>query len=450
MRLELRKRELLPLAGALIVSLVAAGVVWGTWREATDAEERLQHYTGLILTTTRVLAGMLEAETAQRGYLLTGDRAYLVAYGAAERSVPSLLKDLQGNRITQPLEKAELLEIERLVTERLAKLSDVLKVYESGGLSAASPLLPAGKAVMDDLRFEVQRLQQSWLTNAAAQSDRVKSASLASLLIAIGGSVGTATLMLLAAWQLNRSLRDTRAALARVKEGEERYQLLAGRLQQIREEESGQLARRVHDDLGQAMTAIRFDLSALARRLEKQSSELHGMVRATIALTDEAVKTVRNIAIDLRPGVLDQLGLVAALEWSGMEFQKRYGAKVLMKADVDTVDAPREQQLALFRIAQEAMTNIARHANATQVTLAVRVSDDRLVLEVIDNGVGIPPEKLEHSRTVGLLSMQERARLAGATWQATSTPGAGTTIRVILPLQGGHGSDHAQARAGSG
>jgi signal transduction histidine kinase len=235
-----------------------------------------------------------------------------------------------------------------------------------------------------------------------------------------------------------------------VQEGEERYQLLAGRLQQIREEESGQLARRVHDDLGQVMTAIRFDLSAILRRLGGAAPELEEQVRKTITLADDAVKTVRNIALDLRPGVLDQLGVVAALEWSGMEFQKRYGVKVKLESDVETIEAPRDQQLALYRIAQEAFTNVARHSRATEVRMRVRIVDHRAILEIADNGIGIPPEKMEHPRTIGLLSMQERARLAGAEWQVSSGAGTGTTIRVILPLQEGSAIGHAQARAGGG
>jgi signal transduction histidine kinase len=442
------RSAILPLAGALLVSVAALLAVGSAWREARQAEAQVRRHTGLILTTTRVLATLLEAETALRGFLLTSDSAFLEPYHAARTNISPLLKTLRDSEGAPPLEKAELVEVERRAANRMELLNETVKAFSSEGMRGAAPVLPRGKAVMDDLRYQIQRLQQGWLGTIAAQSDRVAAASDLSLTTAILGCVGTAGLMLAAAWQLQRSLGETRLALASVQEGEERYQLLAQRLQQIREEESGQLARRVHDELGQAMTAIRFDLSAIRRKLGSTSPEIQEQLAKTIELADDTVKIVRNIALDLRPGVLDQLGVVAALEWSGLEFQKRYGVKVTLESDVDAIEASRDQQLALFRIAQEALTNVARHAQATHVTVRVQVADARAVLEIADNGSGIPREKLERPRTVGLLSMQERARLAGAEWHALTSPGAGTTIRVILPLNPGGVAGDAQARVG--
>ena len=245
------------------------------------------------------------------------------------------------------------------------------------------------------------------------------------------GGVGLIVL-LAAGWRRNRGSRSVRAALEEACEGERRYQLLAAGLQQLREEESGKLARRVHDDLGQAITAIRFDLSSLLGRLQGQP-ELQERVRATIGLADEAVKSVRGIALELRPGVLDQLGLIAALEWLGIEFQKRYGVRVVTHSDVQTFDAPHDRHLALFRIAQEALTNVARHARATEVALGVSGFPGRIVMEITDNGCGIPAEKLERPRSFGLISMQELARLAGA--QCLISSANGTTVRVTLPVK---------------
>lgn len=251
--------------------------------------------------------------------------------------------------------------------------------------------------------------------------------------ISLLGGVGLIALLLAAGWRRNGGSRPARAALEEACEGERRYKLLATGLQQLREEESGKLAKRVHDDLGQAITAIRFDLSWLLRRLQGQP-ELQERVRATIGLADEAVKSVRGIALELRPGVLDQLGLIAALEWLGIEFQKRYGVRVATRSDVQTFDAPQDRHLALFRIAQEALSNVARHAQATEVALGVNRFPGRIVMEITDNGCGISEEKLERPRSFGLIRMQELARLAGAQCRISSSV-RGTTVRVILPVK---------------
>jgi signal transduction histidine kinase len=148
------------------------------------------------------------------------------------------------------------------------------------------------------------------------------------------------------------------------------------------------------------------------------------------------VQSLRGIALELRPGVLDQLGLVAALEWLGIEFQKRHGVKVASRSDVETLDAPQDRQLAFFRIAQEALTNVARHAQATEAAIQIHSLSGRIVMEITDNGCGIPKEKIERRHSFGLISMQERGRLAGAECRILSSPGKGTTVRVTWPAEG--------------
>ena len=226
-----------------------------------------------------------------------------------------------------------------------------------------------------------------------------------------------------------------------ITETERRFRLLARHLTEIRERESGDLARRVHDELGQALTAIRFDLAAINRRLENREPEIQERIRKVILLADDAVQTVRSIAAGLRPGVLDQLGLVAALEWLAAAFQKRHGVPTALRASADTLRASPAQQLALFRIAQEALDNAGRHAHATAVNLRIEEAQDRIVLEVHDNGSGIPPEHLRNPVTFGLLAMEQRAQFEGGEFRVESRSGEGTTVCVILPLHTIHNED---------
>jgi signal transduction histidine kinase len=286
------------------------------------------------------------------------------------------------------------------------------------------------------------------LLEIAAQSRNLQTLSARNLSAVLAGAIGTALLTLLAALQLNRSVGRTRQALTKVREAEEQYQLLAQRLQEIREEESGQLARRVHDELGQALTAVRFDLTVLARRVD---ADLQTRLRNTIEMTDEALRIVRHIAVELRPGVLDQLGLPASLEWLGLEFQKRYNIRVAVAVE-EEIGGQRDQHLALFRIAQEALTNVARHARARNVAIALRSGVDRIELEIRDDGIGIDLEQLERPRSVGLLSMQERARLADGRCEITGNGGEGTTVRVTVAIQrpGKPGKRELNAKASAG
>ena len=217
-----------------------------------------------------------------------------------------------------------------------------------------------------------------------------------------------------------------------ISETERRLQLLADGLAEVREQESGALARRVHDELGQSLTAIRFDLAAIIRRLQDREPEIQEQVRKTIQLADEAAQIARSIAADLRPGILDQLGLVPALEWLASGFQKQYGVTPTLSAASETLRASKSQQLALFRIAQEALSNAGCHAHAAAVRLRVEESQDHIVMEICDDGVGIPVEHLREPTTLGLLAMEHRARMAGGECRWESR--AGTTVRVTLAL----------------
>jgi len=211
----------------------------------------------------------------------------------------------------------------------------------------------------------------------------------------------------------------------------EELHALTARLQNVREEERARLARELHDQLGQSLTAIRIDLAAL-KTTAARDQQLH-RVDAILGLVDETIRSVRRIATELRPGVLDDLGLVAAVEWAAEEFQARTGIRcqVRLPEANPAIDAVRAT--ALFRIFQETLTNIARHAGATQVTIGLSQEGGHLSLEVRDNGRGIGEEQLSASSSLGILGMRERALLLGGEF-FIGNPGSGTTVRVRIPI----------------
>lgn len=208
---------------------------------------------------------------------------------------------------------------------------------------------------------------------------------------------------------------------------------LTARLQSVREEERTRLARELHDQLGQALTAIRIDLAAL-KTTPARDQQLQ-RIDAISGLVDETIRSVRRLSTELRPGILDDLGLVAALEWAAEEFQARTGieCQVGLPRTNPAIDA--ERATALFRIFQETLTNIARHAGATQVTIGLSQDNGQLSLEVRDNGRGIGEDQLSTSGSLGILGMRERALLLGGEF-FVGNPGGGTTVRVRIPIDG--------------
>jgi signal transduction histidine kinase len=217
---------------------------------------------------------------------------------------------------------------------------------------------------------------------------------------------------------------------------EENLRALAARLQSVREEERARIAREIHDQLGQSLTGLKMDLTWLNARLpgEKKVAE---KVKSMFKLIDDTIQSVRKIASLLRPEVLDQLGLAAAVGWQARDFQMRTGIRCKVSLPPEAIAAEAELSTAAFRIFQELLTNVARHAGATRVDVAMRAEAGRLVLEVHDNGKGISEADLSGSKSLGLLGMRERAMAFGGSVEFAGSGGKGTRVTVVLPLPAG-------------
>ncbi|AXF17421.1 PAS domain-containing sensor histidine kinase [Paraburkholderia caledonica] len=211
---------------------------------------------------------------------------------------------------------------------------------------------------------------------------------------------------------------------------------LSANLQNIREDEKTRIARELHDDLGQQLTALKMDISSVEEALGGSASELvrdhlQGMRR----LIDATVASVRRIAADLRPVMLDDLGLIPAVEWLANDFTNRYGIDV--ERDIETGDARFSPAgaTALFRIVQEALTNVARHADATLVTLSLRAGDEGFVLRIADNGRGAHPNGELAGKSFGLLGIRERAHMLGGAVDIQTAQGNGFALSVTIPAE---------------
>ena len=210
---------------------------------------------------------------------------------------------------------------------------------------------------------------------------------------------------------------------------------LASHLQDVREEERTSMAREIHDELGQQLTGFKMDIFWLNRKIDPVDKEIKDKIKSTLELIDAAIKTVRRISTDLRPSILDDLGFITAMEWQSDEFERRSGVKVSFEKKINEITLSPKTSIALFRIYQELLTNVARHANATEVRSSVYMNNEHLCLSVADNGVGFDVENISSKKTLGLLGMRERTLLLQGTYDIQSTPGKGTTIVIAVPFE---------------
>jgi PAS domain S-box-containing protein len=213
----------------------------------------------------------------------------------------------------------------------------------------------------------------------------------------------------------------------------ERLHALAAHLQSVREEQMAELSREIHDELGQELTAITMELAWLGRRIPEGDSALQDKISSISNLVGDTIELTHKISRELRPRILDELGLVAALEWQAKEFQDRTGILCVLTAP-DCLKLKDDRATAIFRIVQEGLTNVARHAAATGVTLALEETEDSVVLRIEDNGVGIKADAVSSRESLGLLGMRERALVLGGEVSIKGTPGEGTTVAMTMPL----------------
>jgi signal transduction histidine kinase len=232
---------------------------------------------------------------------------------------------------------------------------------------------------------------------------------------------------------IQRDVTDRHLAAEEIRASRQELRALTARLQQVREEERTSIAREIHDELGQALTGLKLDIAWMKSRLPRDHDVL-AQCGSIIQRIDGTLSAVRRIATELRPSVLDQLGLAAALEWQGHEFEARTGIEVTMALCPDECTIPDHLASSVFRIFQESLTNVARHAGATRVAIRLSQTARLLTLEVSDDGVGIPPDRLEGTASLGLVGMRERALACGGEFTITGRPALGTTVLLRIPL----------------
>jgi PAS domain S-box-containing protein len=238
--------------------------------------------------------------------------------------------------------------------------------------------------------------------------------------------------------KIARDITEQKRAEEALRASREQLRALASHLESVREEERKLIAREIHDELGQSLTGFKMDLAWIRNRLQSPDADLARpalleKIGAMGGLIDDTAGLIRKICTELRPGVLDDLGLSAAIEWQAREFQGRTGIACAVALDAGNLDVDAERSTALFRIFQEVLTNVARHARATRVEVRMDKIEEQIILEVRDNGRGIEESELAGVKSLGLLGMRERASLLGGQVAIRGRRGEGTRVTVSIP-----------------
>jgi signal transduction histidine kinase len=428
---------------AALAALALVGINEAGYRQSSQALADIGEAQKVRGTLNKLLQIMLDAETGQRGYLLTGEASYRQPYDSAVKEVDGHLAALRQLYADQPAERARLIELSKHVLRKIAEMDMSVRLRQDGQEDAWKFVITTdvGREEMDAIRTTAGELiEVSNRTLHDGQVQVMKSLRLA--------RVGTAIVALAALLAFFLYLRQSHAlrsigerqqeALQRernaledeVRERTASLAELATHLQDVRETERGYLARELHDELGSLLTAAKLDVARLKSRLLDTPDASQRLQHLT-ELLNSGIALKRRIIEDLRPSSLSNLGLVASLEILGREFAERSGIPVQMALEPVTMDESR--QLTIYRMVQESLTNIGKYAEATEATIVLKNYENHVIVEVADNGKGFDPLRVRPS-THGLAGMRHRVEAARGKLTISSTPGRGTRVSAMLPV----------------
>jgi len=233
--------------------------------------------------------------------------------------------------------------------------------------------------------------------------------------------------------EIQQNITERKESEERLRVSREKLRGLTAYLESAREEERRKMSRKIHDELGQMLTGLKIDLSWLTKGLTKEQEALLEKAKSMSKLVDTTIQTVKRIAAELRPGVLDDLGIAAAIEWQAGEFEKLAEIKCEFSSNPRDIILDQERSIVIFRIFQEILTNIILHAKATRVRISLKEEGGSIVLKVRDNGRGISNKQISDPKAFGLIGMRERVRPWGGEIKISGSPGKGTTVMATIP-----------------
>jgi signal transduction histidine kinase len=426
------------LAAAILISINEA-----SFHASTQATTKIEEAEIARQSVGQLMNTMLDAETGTRGFLLTGDEKYLQPYNNALAQLGHNLGQLRQRLVDEPEDLAEFELMALHISRKQSELDLSVHMRKIGNDDAWKFMLTTdvGKQHMDAIRIHSDKLMTSSLTKMEAAHQQINDSLLLSRIgiaaISLSGLLAfymylLQTEALLAAGKREKlSLVNERDRLeAQVRDRTAKLAQLATYLQEVREDERGHLARELHDELGALLTAAKLDVARIRARLGGSLPEANERIEHLISTLNSGIALKRRIVEDLRPSSLSHLGLVASLEILTREFAERSGIDI--KTSLESVELGGSAQLTVYRLVQESLTNMGKYAMATHADIRLRNTDDQVIIEVSDNGLGFDTDKVA-ATSHGLAGMRHRVEAAGGELTIESHPGRGTHIRANLP-----------------
>jgi signal transduction histidine kinase len=452
----------LALAFLMLVALVVIAEI------GQSGQRQINRIISLSQQRQVLLAGLLtelsDAEAGQRGFLLANDEKYLQSYQAARDQVEPTLDQLanlfrDNDRLLVSVDQRDMVRHLRvLVGAKLGELAASLALNSSQGSEQALALVRTdlGSRTMSEIRDTVFKLRNMERDAISVALERAARLQLESRALMVGVVLLNIALLILAAalWarQARRRAELTEQLATENEELERRVRrrtaelsALSSHLQQLSEKEKASLARELHDELGGLLIAVKMDVSWLQKRTSDSNPDIQSRFTRVIKVLDDGVDFKRRIVENLRPTLLDNIGLLPAIRWVTQETCARAGlgcTEVYPDFDLRLID---DAAIMAFRLVQESLINIVKHARATEVRVEVAVRGEELVIEVEDNGGGIDAERREALGSHGLATMRHRVRSFGGSFEIESPPQGGTRVRARLPLAAvaQHATPHA-------
>jgi signal transduction histidine kinase len=399
-------------------------------------EQALNEFAGIIA----------DAESAQRGYLLTGEGGYLRPYAAAVTQVGQALDrlhDAYGSDESSP----EFHQLRILTGKELGELEDGVALFKKRGVPAAASIIgtDVGKRTMDSIVAILATMRSEEAAEAAAANAEWRKTYRLSRWVSAIGAILNIGLVLLAIRlvysDMRRRARQAAALRGQKSELEQQVEArtreltaLSTHLQGVSEQEKSALSRELHDELGGLLVAARMDLSWLQQRMPTTDPAIEQRFKRIHESLSAGVDLKRRVVEELRPTLLDNMGLFTALRWQFKETCRRKGLRCTETIPDSELKFSPDAAIGVFRIAQEALTNILKHSEAKSADLSITIGGDTVTLQISDDGKGIASGRLANSTTHGLASMRHRIGGLGGTWDVRSPPSGGTVVTARIPL----------------
>jgi len=412
---------------------------------AEDDVRRAQAQLARVVDLYQLL---MNAESGHRGYLLTGDTAYLEPFHRADGRIAALGRELaETYKGKDERVGAAIREIGVVAAERMAQMGETIEVYGQQGPAAGLRLANSASRHETMARFRelaefTREYEQALMASSLDKWERE---------LTLSGRLNLATLLLglvltvIAATALARNQHHRAEAAAELQRQHDQLKSqfdaqagelneLARHLQHVQEEERARLSRGLHDELGGVLLAARMDVTWMQRHAAGDDADVKKRLERLKQVLDQGIELKRRVVEELRPTLLDTMGLLAALRWQSEETCRRADLRCTERFPDEEPQFNRAGAIALFRVVQEALANVAKHAKASEVDIALELTDTDVVLTVQDNGVGAAPADLNRPRSHGIAGLRHRVQVLGGRLDISSAPNRGTTVRVRVPL----------------